>query len=145
MKTKLLLIMMIAILNQLAMATQVSWTNSAGGNWNTGTNWSGGTVPGTSDTALITLNGTYSVTLDMSPSIKRLVIGATSGTQTLVSTSQTLTVNGSLDINVNGKIQLTSTTINGTGSITNLGNLQFINNNSITADLNNGATGVIRV
>ena len=47
-------------------AADIVWTNTAGGNWSSTNNWSPNQVPGASDTAWITNNGTYTVTLNAS-------------------------------------------------------------------------------
>src|SRR5262245_48828760 len=75
-----------------ASAADRFWANAAGGNWNTPGNWDTG-VPGPGDNAFITLSGTYTVTLDVSPSINSLTLGASTGTQTLsAGGSRTLTL-----------------------------------------------------
>src|SRR5262245_58127283 len=58
-----------------ASAATVSWLTAGGGNWNVATNWSGGAVPATNDDVLITLAGTYTVTLNANASIKSLTLG----------------------------------------------------------------------
>ncbi len=50
----------------ITQAPTAFWTNPSGGNWSDGANWSTGVAPGASDTASITLDGTYTVTLDES-------------------------------------------------------------------------------
>jgi len=57
------------------------WTNAAGGFWNVPGNWSAG-VPGPSDNACITLDATYSVTLDVTTTVNSLTLGAISGAHT---------------------------------------------------------------
>src|SRR5436190_10712498 len=76
------------------LLADVSWTNAAGGSWQTGSNWSTGAVPQPGDRAFITLDGTYKVTLDDDVSIAGLTLGGTSGTQTLSTSTRTLTING---------------------------------------------------
>ena len=44
------------------MATR-TWTTPAGGSWNTGSNWSGGLAPAAGDDAVISLGGTYAITV----------------------------------------------------------------------------------
>lgn len=48
-----------------APASVISWNNAAGGNWSNAMDWSPNQVPGALDDALITLDGTYTVTLDV--------------------------------------------------------------------------------
>src|ERR1700722_12278339 len=66
-----------------ASAATITWTNLAGGNWSNPSNWDLGTVPGASDTANITLAGTYTVTLDANVTVSKLTAGGASGMQTL--------------------------------------------------------------
>ena len=63
-------------------AATINWTNTASGGWNTATNWNPNSVPSTNDTAIITNAGNYSVTLDVSPTVAGLNLGASSGSTT---------------------------------------------------------------
>jgi hypothetical protein len=105
-----------------AAALTTSWTNSAGGNWNTPGNWDNG-VPGPADDARIVLSGTYTVTLDVDATVASLTLGGASGTQTLSATSRILTLDGASAVNSNGVLALVTSTVNGTGSLTNSGSL----------------------
>jgi hypothetical protein len=107
-------------------AGSISWTNPAGGNWSTGSNWSTGVAPGASDDVVVDLAGTYTVTLDVSPTVGSLSLGAASGVQTLTGTSRTLTVNGATTIGANGLLTLTSSTVTGTGAVTNQGTMTLM-------------------
>lgn len=60
-----------------------SWINPAGGLWRTPANWSDNAVPGPTEIAFITLPGTYEVVLDQNTTVRRLILGATSGAQAL--------------------------------------------------------------
>jgi hypothetical protein len=73
-------------------AAGIVWTNTAGGNWNAATNWNPNQLPGVSDTAIITNDGTYTVTVNISPTIASLVLGGNSGTQTASQASGSLNV-----------------------------------------------------
>ncbi|NBC17994.1 MAG: T9SS type A sorting domain-containing protein [Bacteroidetes bacterium] len=66
----------------LPQSCTTSWTNASGGDWNDAANWDNG-VPGISDDACITLDGTYSVNMS-GFSVNSLTLGGASGTQTLV-------------------------------------------------------------
>ncbi|MCP4633378.1 MAG: hypothetical protein GY855_10675, partial [candidate division Zixibacteria bacterium] len=103
------------------LSAQISWSNASGGNWSTGSNWTGGVVPGAADTALITLDGTYSVTLDADTTVAGLTLGGASGIQTLSLSSRTMNVNGYLTVNTNGVLSLSYSTIGGTSIIDNAG------------------------
>src|SRR5438552_17541197 len=75
-----------------AEAATLLWTNALSGNWNNAANWSPNAIPGSSDTALITNNGNYTVTLDVSPTVNSLTLGGASGTQIFFAASRTLTI-----------------------------------------------------
>ena len=101
-------------------AAQIVWTNTIGGNWNAATNWSPNQVPSTNDTAVITVAGTYSVTLNVSPTVAGLDLGASTGgtTQSLVWAGFTLTVNGPIQVSSNGQFNLSSGALAGTNVLT---------------------------
>ncbi|MGD0253642.1 MAG: hypothetical protein ABSC01_13210, partial [Verrucomicrobiota bacterium] len=63
------------LLGGAGQAAQIVWTNTSGGNWNNTNNWSPNQVPSTNDTAVITVAGTYSVTLNVSPTVAGLDLG----------------------------------------------------------------------
>ncbi len=99
-------------------ASVITWTNGSGGNWNVAANWSPNQVPSTDDTAVITNIGTYTVTLNINPMIGGLIIGGTSGSQTLNTAGHNLTLNGQGAIRPNGVLSLLSTsTLAGTNHI----------------------------
>src|ERR1017187_5127731 len=96
-------------------ATTITWTNTAGGNWSVAANWSPNQVPGSSDTAILTNDGTYTVTMDVGPNIAGLVVGAPTGvnTQTLFASGQTLTLNGQVTVNSQGQFTFNNGTMAG--------------------------------
>ena len=99
-------------------AATVSWVAPAGGNWNTGSNWSTGTPPGPTDDAVITLAGTYTVTIDVTvAAVGSLTLGGASGTQALSTNGRTLTLNGASTINPNGVLNLAGGVVNGVGNL----------------------------
>lgn len=112
------------LLSSPASAVTTSWTNAAGGNWNTASNWDMG-VPGLTDDAVINLSGTYTVTLDVSPSVASLALGGIGGTKTLSGTSRTLTLAGPSTVGSGGLLTLTSSTLNGAGSLENSGTVRL--------------------
>src|SRR4051794_28240523 len=77
------------------LASSITWTNAVGGNWNIAANWSPNQVPGISDTAWITNNGNYTVTVSDAEAVNVLSLGGTSGTQTLNLSSGAFTLGGS--------------------------------------------------
>ena len=62
-----------------ARAVDIVWTNTADSNWNTAANWSPIVVPDSTDTVLITNAGSYTVTVNVSPTIAGLTLGGDSG------------------------------------------------------------------
>ena len=100
-----------------ATAADILWTNASNGNWSVAANWSPNQVPGTNDTAWITNNGTYTVTLNANAILGGLVLGGTSGTQTLSHATYTLTLNGPGSSSPNGVYSLASGTLTGTGAL----------------------------
>ena len=103
-----------------SQASSVTWTNTSGGNWSTATNWSPNEVPGPADTAVITTAGTYSVTLDVNPTVAGLDLGASSAgsTQSFITAGQTLTVNGPIQVTAQGLFNLASGALEGTNVLT---------------------------
>ena len=76
-----------------AQTCSVSWVNAGGGAWTTGSNWSTGVVPGPTDDVCISLDGSYTVTLNGGATVNTLQVGAAgnTGVQTLlVQTVQSL-------------------------------------------------------
>src|SRR5215471_16436380 len=132
----------------LASAAAVRWNNAAGGNWNLPGNWLPAAVPTASDTAVIDLAGTYTVTLDVSPSIAALrVSGAPSGVQTLTGTTKNITIANASSIGAQGVLLLSGTcNMNGAGVLTNNGKMTVQGTASVSSALtmangftNNGA------
>ncbi|HYV32029.1 MAG TPA: hypothetical protein VEO53_13110, partial [Candidatus Binatia bacterium] len=102
-------------------AASITWTNTAGGFWNTPANWSPNRVPGASDTAVITIGGVSNqpllVTLDVSPTVGGLTLGATGncgGGQVLRINGQTLTLDGPAVVNACGQLTIDSGAFAGT-------------------------------
>jgi hypothetical protein len=99
-----------------ARAANIVWTNTAGGNWSDTNSWDPNQMPGSSDMAVITNDGTYSVTLDVNPIMGGLVLGTTGGTniQSLsVSNNQTFTLNGTAQVSTNGQFNLNGGVLGG--------------------------------
>ncbi|HEX9729898.1 MAG TPA: Ig-like domain-containing protein [Gemmatimonadales bacterium] len=124
--------------------TGIFWLGGSG-DWSVGTNWSTGVVPGLGDTVFISVDGDYTVTLDVDASAARLIVGAASGTQLLRTFGPALTVSermavvggGSLLLsgataNIDSLVNRTTTTLNGTDL-----NATWINNiGSLTVGVN---------
>jgi len=67
----------------------VTWLNPVSGDWSVGTFWSTGALPGTADTALIAVPGSYDV---------GIAAGETIGVGSVALSAATLTVNGQLSL-----------------------------------------------
>ncbi len=68
-----------------ASAALINWTNTGGGDWFNRTNWSPNAIPGASDAAFITNNGTYTVLVATGTvATATITLGGASGTQTLI-------------------------------------------------------------
>jgi CARDB/Immunoglobulin I-set domain len=98
----------------------ITWTNIAGGNWSVPSNWDVDQVPGPGDTAVITLAGISNnpvvVTLDVSPTVGGITLGAATncqGGQVLMMNGQTLAINGALAVNACGQFTVDSGTLVG--------------------------------
>jgi hypothetical protein len=123
MSTKLLLLTVCTALT--SRGADVVWTNTAGGNWSVAANWSPNQLPGAGDTAIITNNGTYSVTLNTGPTLAGLVLGGAGGTQTLAQAAHQLTLNGLGFVGAQGRYQLTSGTLAGQSLLTVAGQMTW--------------------
>jgi YVTN family beta-propeller protein len=134
-----------ATFDMVAAAGTMAWSNPAGGNWSNPANWSGGVVPGPTDIAVITLPGTYTVTFDVNDTIAGLQLGGSSGTQTLALSSRTLGLGAGSQINANGVVSLSASTLNGPGSITNAGQILVHGLTTLNGPLSTTATSFIRL
>lgn len=115
---KIPLFLSLLLLLAPVQAATVVWTNTAGGNWSLATNWSPNAVPAGGDTVVITNDGTYAVTVDASPTLAALTVGATNGTQTLNLNTGILTINGASAFSTNTVFNLGGGTLAGGGTVT---------------------------
>jgi hypothetical protein len=109
-----------------APADVIQWTNTSGGNWSVAANWSPNQVPSTNDTALITNAGTYTVTLNVDPTVAALLLGGSSGTQTLTMAGRTLTLNNSMTLATNGLVNFNGGSLAGGGHYHVAGTLNWV-------------------
>src|SRR5437867_13322551 len=102
-----------------ARGLDILFVNPTGGSFNDPANWQPSAVPGAQDTALITKDGTYAVSLNASVTVGSLVIGGNSGVQTLDfgNSAPTLTLNGASAINANAIVKQTTGTLDGPGTV----------------------------
>jgi hypothetical protein len=106
-------------------ATDVVWTNTSSGSWATAGNWTPNHVPGSADTAWITNNGTYTVTVNASATLNALNLGGATGTQTLNLASGTFTVTSGGSGTSSGTLSLSGATLAGTGLLALAGPLNW--------------------
>ena len=123
---------------------EVDWIITSNGNWNTAANWSTGAVPVSTSEVFITLDGTYTVTLDVDATVAGLTLGGTTGTQTLSGSGKTLTLNGAGAVNSNGALNLTGgSTLAGSGTLTNQGTVT-LDDSTVSGALDNQGMLVAR-
>jgi len=99
----------------LAQANNIVWVNTGGGNWSDHSNWRPRGVPGTSDTAIITNAGHYTVVLDVNSTVAGLTLGTTNLSSKLVLSisNRTLNVSGKSIIGSSGQMNLNGAVFNG--------------------------------
>ena len=86
----------------VAHADTINWTNTTSGGWNTAANWNPNTVPGATDTAIVT-NAGVTVSLNGATTVGAIILGTNgTGTVTLALAGQTLALNGPLTVNPSG-------------------------------------------
>jgi len=107
-------------LGATAMAQDtVTWNNSAGGNWNTATNWSPARVPTTNDIAVISLPGTYTVTLSSGTAAPTsLTVGGSNAVVTLQQLAGTLAPQQASSLLAGSTYRLDAGSLSGAGDLT---------------------------
>ncbi|GEM_PF-3901780 len=118
-------------------ADKIYWNNTSGGNWSNTGNWNTGTTPGSTDSVFITVEGTYTVTLDMDVTVKYLTVGASNGIQTISADGRVLTINNTFIINSNGFLKLKNSSLSGAATLTNTGTIEMENNSSLNTSVIN--------
>jgi hypothetical protein len=115
--------------NRVVLST-IQWNTTAaptGGLWDTPGNWVGDKVPGSSDTAVIDLTKTGTVTTG--PSDSALILQTNSSTTVSVSNGTlslgagSSTINGPITVSTSGTLALSGTTLLGSGTVTDAGQL----------------------
>lgn len=125
---------------------QSVWSNAGNGSWGTATNWNTNLVPNSPTTDVSISNGTSVVTLNISPQIRDLTLGA--GNQITFGNLQTLSVFGNINnqgelfVNQTGSSGSTTLLAAADTTLSGLGTLRLSRRaNSGNARLNS-ATGV---
>ena len=106
------------------MAQTISWTGGGDGtSWNQAENWNENRIPGPTDDVVISLDGTYTIQQPAAANItiNSLTFGADQGTQTLIKTNSTFTLNAESSIGANAILQLNAGYLAGNGSLENNG------------------------
>src|ERR1039457_6750801 len=94
-------------------ADTINWTNTTSGGWNTAANWNPNSVPGATDTAIIT-NAGVTVSLNGTTTVGAIILGTNgAGTVTLSLNNQTLALNGPLTVNPSGSFTVDSGALGG--------------------------------
>src|SRR5262245_59892763 len=98
------------LLPPFGQAGTKTWTSAVDGVWSDNTKWSPPGAPANGEDVVISVSGptNYTVTLDTSPTVSRLILGASSGStlQTLFAASQTITLSGESQIDFTGVLAL---------------------------------------
>jgi fibronectin-binding autotransporter adhesin len=117
---KFVLFILATLAAYTSLALDRVWINTAGGDWSVTNNWSPPGPPATGDNVLITNNGTYTVTiLTNLTTVGRLILGGTSGTQTLLAgISTVLSVTNAGTVLANGILTVTNGGLQGDWLIT---------------------------
>jgi hypothetical protein len=110
-----LALFLLALAPTASHAAPISWAAAVNGNWNDPTKWSPPQVPVAGDQVAITVSGTYTVTLNVNASVDSLVLGGASGTQTLTSSTHTLTLASASRIAANGAFNFSGGSMSGAG------------------------------
>ena len=127
-----------------APASDAFWVSAVNGNWNDGSKWSGGSPPGPTDNALITVSGTYTVTVDANASVRSLTLGGSTGTQRLA--GGTLTIGAESPIGGNGVLSVQTVDgvgIAGVGTLVIRGTLNMAASTVSAALVNEGTIDVV--
>ncbi|KAB2662816.1 MAG: hypothetical protein DVB31_11195 [Verrucomicrobia bacterium] len=99
-------------------ADTIAWKTAASGNWNDATKWSSGTVPGSTDTAVITNAGNYTVTVNVPSTVSGLLFDPPSGAAIVQVTTGSLAVSGTGTLGSQSDFRLTpGGVLGGAGSI----------------------------
>jgi Tol biopolymer transport system component len=127
-----------------AAGLTVSWSNAAGGDWSDPANWTPNQVPGAGDTAVIVLDGVYTVSLGADATVAALSVGGVTGLQKLAPTAATLTITGNATVSPSGELDLNGAGVSGAGVLTQGGVLRASGGTTTLnmATVNNGLVDV---
>jgi len=113
-----------------------AWINPKGGNWSVGTNWSTGSAPAIYSSPVITLAGTYTVTVDVPVNVVNLSVGANGSSPTLyIPAGQTVTVFGNAEFNGQASLNLGNTTLTVGSQLSLAGGANTFSNGTVAGTL----------
>src|SRR5215468_7751505 len=145
-RTLLLMLLMLATLHRTAWGEDIAWKNPVSGNWGTPSNWNPAQVPGAADNAIITVSGTYTVTLDVTATVTAVNLGGASGTQTLAIAANTLTLTGPSTVDTQGALNMSGGVLSGGDDLTVNGAFNWSGGTqSGTGTTTIGATGTLTI
>src|SRR5262245_48107300 len=145
-RTLVLVLLMLATLHRTAWGEDIAWKNPVSGNWGTASNWDPAQVPGAADNAIITVSGTYTVTLDVTATVTAVTLGGASGTQTLAIAANTLTHTGPSTVNPHGVLNVSGGVLGGVDVLTVDGAFNWTGGTqSGTGTTTIGATGTLTI
>ncbi len=132
-------------LEERRLLSIVTWDGGGGDfDWNNPLNWDIDALPGTDDSAVIDLDGTFTVSLSSTVTIASLTLGGGTGAQTLDTTGRTFTINGPAAVTTSGVLRISGPTT--ADQLTNDGTVELgLNSNLVMANgtLTNSASGTI--
>jgi len=106
------------------------WIAAEDGDWQDETKWSDSSVPQAGDMAVINVPGDYVVTMTGDVEVRGLVLGSDTGTQTLATGTNTLTMahgglSGGAALAIRGEVRVLQDAIWSGGSVTGVGSLSI--------------------
>src|SRR5215475_3354747 len=145
-RTLVLMLIMLATLHRTAWAEDIAWKNPVSGNWGTPGNWNPAKVPDAADNAIITVSGTYTVTLDVTATVTAVTLGGASGTQTLAIAANALTLTGPSTVDTQGVLNMSGGVLSGGDDLTVNGAFNWSGGTqSGTGTTTIGATGTLTI
>jgi hypothetical protein len=109
------------------------WIAGENGDWQEAAKWSEGTVPQAGDMAVISVPGDYVVTMTGDVEVRGLVLGSDSGTQTLATGTNTLTIahgglSGGAVLDITGEVHVLQDAVWSGGSVVGAGSMTIEQN-----------------
>ncbi len=130
----------LAMTGGLQGAVTTAWNTATGGNFNTPGDWTMG-VPGSADTAQFNIANTYTVSLDVSPSITSMSVGGSNVTFANSVSGRTFSISSTLNVNSGGMTLNAATPITMTVSNNSGFNAPVSISNGNQLSLSNAAIG----